>query len=89
MTKVFLSYIATSPGQVVSHLKEALWFPNTCCLMAHLQDVCKASDGGLVHRGSISARLDLEIGQDVKETEGEKDDGRIADEQAVRHLFGS
>ena len=32
--QVLLEYANTSPGQVASHSKDPLWFPNTCCLMA-------------------------------------------------------
>ena len=55
----------------------------------HLQDIRKASDWGLVHRGGISGRLDLEMGRDGGDTDREKYGGRIVDKQVVRQFFGS
>ena len=57
-----------------SHTLAVLW--------RHLQDICKANDGHLVHRDNISSKQDLEIGGFDKDIVGEKDE-----EQAVHHLF--
>ena len=84
--KVFLACTTTSTGRVVSHSKDPV-VPEH--LLRHLQDIPKASDWGLVQRGGISGKLDLDMCRASEDTDGGKDDQQIIDEQAVRHLFGS
>ena len=56
-------------------------------LWHHLQDIRKANDGDIAHPGSISGKLDLEMGRIVEGTDGKKNGERIVDEQAVLHVF--
>ena len=87
LTKVFLAYATTSPGCVASHSKDSLRFPNIFGLWRQLQENRKANDGDRFHQGSISVRLDLEMSQVNKGSDGEKGSDWIVDEQAVRYLF--
>ena len=77
------------PGCVASHSRTPCGSQTLVALWRHLQDIWKANDVDLVHHHSILGRFDLEMGQVDKDTDGEKDDDRIEDEQAVCHLFNS
>ena len=42
-----------------------------------MQEICKASEYGLVHRGSMMDKLYLELGKVNKDNDGELDGDRI------------
>ena len=87
--QVLLEYANTSPGQVASHSKDPLWFPNTCCLMAqpsgHSQSQWLRSCSLRQHFRQIG----LWDGSRWWRYRWEKAGCRIINKQAVCHLFGS
>ena len=55
----------------------------------YLQSIRKASDGCLVHRGSMKGKLLLKPGLVHENNAGEMDNGQSVIWQAARHLFCS